>query len=105
MVGAVLRHICLTEDVPGNSLHALVSPRDSGDLAFHRLVSFQICSVASRAILGVTIGIVLKNLLHNLGLKFSVRALCDFSQIKVLDRIAVGIELETTAQRSEIGFL
>src|ERR1700730_14291801 len=42
MVRAVFRHIGLAEDIPGNSLHALVGPGDPGDLAFHRLVSFPI---------------------------------------------------------------
>src|SRR6202040_3431852 len=39
MVGAVLRHIGLAEDIPGNSLHALIGAGDAGDLAFHRLFS------------------------------------------------------------------
>jgi hypothetical protein len=39
MFGAVLRHIGLAEDIPGNSLHALVGPGDAGYLGFHRLVS------------------------------------------------------------------
>src|ERR1700732_4035778 len=42
MLGAVFRHIGLAEDIPGNSLHALVGPGDPGDLAFHGLVSLPI---------------------------------------------------------------
>src|ERR1700738_3238912 len=42
MLGAAFRHIGLAEDIPGNSLHALVGPDDPGDLAFHGLVSLPI---------------------------------------------------------------
>src|ERR1700733_6705923 len=37
MVGTAFRHIGLAEDIPGNSLHALVGPGDAGDLVFHFL--------------------------------------------------------------------
>src|ERR1700686_3589335 len=125
MVGAVLRHIGLAEDIPGNSLHALIGPGDAGYLALHRLISpFRyldalssrgavapspenalVCSVARRAILGVTVAIIREDLLHDLGLEFAIRALGDLGQIKVLDRIAVNVEFEAAAQRGEVRLL
>jgi len=42
MLGAVFRHIGLAEDIPENSLHALVSAGDAGYLAFHCLVSLPV---------------------------------------------------------------
>src|SRR5712671_1255839 len=49
--------------------------------------------VARRAFLGVTVAVILKYLLDNLGLEFPVRAFGDLGQVEILDRIAVGIEL------------
>src|SRR6202163_2352332 len=56
-----------------------------------------VCLVARRAILGVAVTIILEHLLDNLGLKFAVGTFGDLGEIKVLDRIAVGIEFETSA--------
>src|ERR1700754_4197367 len=67
--------------------------------------SLPVCLFARRAILGVAIAVFLKDFLHDLGLEFAVRTLRDLCQIEILDRIAVGVELETTAQRAEVGFL
>src|ERR1700681_1568424 len=61
-------------------------------------------SVARRAILGVTVAVILEDRLHDLGLEFAVGALGDLGQIKILDRIAVDVEFEVAAQRSEVGF-
>src|ERR1700720_2211682 len=116
MVGAVLRHIGLAEDIPGNSLHALIGPGDAGYLALHRLSSPSryldaffftrtalqnalARSVAGRAILRVTVAVILEHLLHDFGLEFAVGALGDLGQVEVLDRIAVDVELEAAAQR------
>src|ERR1700731_4525979 len=118
MVGAVLRHIGLAEDIPGNSLHALIGAGDAGDLAFHRLFSpsryldafssrepistspenASVRSVARCAILGVTIAVIFENLLYDLGLEFAVDALGDLGQIEVLNRIAIDVEFEAAAQ-------
>ena len=38
MLGDVLRHIGLAEDVPGNSLNALVGASDAGDFGLHDLI-------------------------------------------------------------------
>src|ERR1700761_991469 len=62
-------------------------------------------SFGRRAVLGVTVAVFLKDLLHDLGLEFAVRTLCDLGQVKVLDRIAVGVELEAAAQRGKVGLL
>src|SRR6201996_7452517 len=62
-------------------------------------------SFGRRAVLGVTVAVFLKDLLHDLGLEFAVRTLRDLGQVKVLDRIAVGVELEAAAQRGEVGLL
>src|SRR5260370_30687333 len=62
-------------------------------------------SVARRAILGVAVAVILEHFLDDLGLEFSVRTLGDLGQVKILDRIAVGVELEAAAQRGEVGFL
>src|SRR6516225_3029763 len=59
--------------------------------------------LAGRALLGVAVAIVLEYFLHDLGLEFAVRTFCNLGQIEVLDRIAVGIELEVAAQRGEVG--
>src|ERR1700726_966116 len=61
------------------------------------------CSIARRAILGVTVAVILEHLLDDFGLEFAVRALGDLGQVEILDRIAVGIELEAAAQRGEVG--
>src|SRR3974377_1656093 len=62
-------------------------------------------SLARRAVLGVAVAVILEHFLDDLGLEFPVRALGDLGQVKILDRIAVGVELEATAQRDEIGLL
>src|ERR1700722_16830237 len=61
------------------------------------------CSIARRAILGVTVAVILEHLLDDFGLEFAVGALGALGQIEVLDRIAVGIEFEAAAQRGEVG--
>src|ERR1700733_937425 len=61
------------------------------------------CLIARRAILGVTVAVILKHLLDDFGLEFAVRTFGDLGQIEVLDRIAVGVELESAAQRGEVG--
>src|SRR5215212_9106479 len=63
------------------------------------------CLVGRRAILGVTVAVIIENLFDNLGLEFSVGAFCDLRQVEVLDWITVRIELEASAQRAEIGLL
>src|SRR5882724_12420568 len=63
------------------------------------LESALVCSVAGRAILGVTVAIILKDLLNDLGLEFAVGAFGHLGQIEVLDRIAIDVEFETAAQR------
>src|ERR1700722_7727549 len=60
-------------------------------------------SISRRAILGVAVAVILEHLLDDFGLEFAVRAFGDLGQIEVLDRIAVGIELEAAAQRGEVG--
>src|SRR5260370_39665600 len=99
VVGAALRHIGLSQDIPGNSLHALVGPGDTGDLAFHMFPSLihfltrflhanryplrskTLWLVARRAFLGVTVAVILKHLLNDLGLKFAVGAFCHLGEI------------------------
>src|SRR6266581_7685476 len=61
--------------------------------------------VGRRAILRVTVAVILEDLLDNLGLEFTVRAFGDLGQIEILNRVAVAIEFETTAQRGEVGLL
>src|SRR5580704_17649435 len=61
------------------------------------------CSMARRAILGVAVGIILEHLLDDFGLEFAVRALGNLGQVKVLNRVAVDVELEGAAQRGEVG--
>src|SRR4030088_3151578 len=68
-------------------------------------LSLEDASVARHTILGVTVAVIFEHLLDNLGLEFSVGAFCDLGEIKVLDRIAVGVELETAAQRGEVRLL
>src|ERR1700710_1922258 len=67
------------------------------------MFSFQFL-FAGCAILGVTVAVILEHLFNDLGLKFSIWPLGDLGQIEILDRIAVGIELEAAAQRGEVGF-
>src|SRR5882757_9704340 len=55
------------------------------------------------AVLGVAVAVVLEHLLHDFGLEFSVRALGDLGEVKILDRVAVAVELEAAAQRGEVG--
>src|SRR5580693_2630691 len=62
-------------------------------------------SVGRRAILGVAVAVILEHFLDDLGLEFSIGSLGDLGQVKILDRIAVGIEFEAAAQRGEIGLL
>ena len=57
--------------------------------------------MARRAILGVTVGIILEHLLDDFGLEFAVRAFGNLGQIEILNRVAVDIELEGAAQRGE----
>src|SRR5258705_11598892 len=64
-----------------------------------------IALVARRAFLGVTVAIIFEYLLDDLGLEFPIGALGDLGQLEILDRIAVGIELEAAAQRGEVGLL
>src|SRR5258707_2425786 len=64
-----------------------------------------IALVARRAFLGVTVAVIFEYLLDNLGLEFAIGAFGDLGQVEILDRIAVGIELEPAAQRSEVGLL
>src|SRR3954447_12754285 len=47
-----------------------------------------------RAVLGVRVGIVLEDLLVDLGLELAVGTLGDLHQIEILDRIMVGVEAE-----------
>src|SRR6266403_1460315 len=61
--------------------------------------------VARRAFLGVTVTVILENFLDDLGLEFTVRAFGDLGQVKILDRIAVDVELEAATQRGEVGLL
>src|SRR5881227_3541513 len=61
------------------------------------------CLFGRRAVLGVTVAVVGKHLLDDLGLEFPVRAFGDLGQIEILDRIAVDVELEIATQRSELG--
>src|ERR1700704_4518332 len=61
--------------------------------------------VGRRAILGVTVTVILEYLLDNLGLEFTIRAFCDLGQVKILDRITVAVEFEPAAQRGEVGLL
>src|SRR5438067_2247759 len=51
-----------------------------------------------RAVLHVRVGVVLEHLLHDFGLEFSVTALGDLDQIKILDRVVVSVELERPTQ-------
>src|SRR4051812_47109934 len=62
------------------------------------------CGLVRRlAVLGVAVAVILKDFLDDLGLELAVRALGDLRQVEILDRIAVGVELEGDAQRSEVG--
>src|ERR1700687_696216 len=61
--------------------------------------------VARCAILGVTVAVILEYLLGDLGLEFAVGAFGNLGQVEILDRIAVGVELESAAQRGEGGLL
>src|ERR1700721_4857755 len=61
--------------------------------------------VTRHAFLGVAVAVILKHLLHDLGLEFAVGALGHLGQVEILNRIAVDVEFEVTAQRGEIGFL
>src|ERR1700687_1344276 len=61
------------------------------------------CLIARGAILGVTVAIILEHLLDNLGLEFAIGTFGDLGQVEILNRIAVGIKLETAAQRREVG--
>src|SRR5258708_40080487 len=67
---------------------------------------FMCCSLPKlfrgRAVLGVTVAVVGKHLLDDLGLEFSVRAFRNLGQIEILDRIAVDVEFEVVAQRGEL---
>src|SRR5258706_15272045 len=72
---------------------------------FIALFSFPSCLVAWRAILGVTVAVILEHLLGDLGLEFAVRAFGDLGKVEILDRIAVGVEFEPAAQRGEVGLL
>jgi len=58
-----------------------------------------------RAVLGISIGKVREDLFLDLSLEFTICALAHLDQIEVLDRIAVGVELEVAAQRGEVGLL
>src|SRR5215204_3377102 len=49
------------------------------------------------AVLRIHVAVVLEDLLDDLGLELAVRAPCDLHQVEVLDRIAVGVELERAA--------
>src|SRR4051812_11449152 len=102
MLAHALRHIGLAKDAPGNSLDALIGAGDAGDFDLHWLFPSQKL-FRRRAILGVAVTIVGKHLLDDLGLEFSVRTLGELGQIEILDRIAVDVELEVAAQRSELG--
>src|SRR5258706_16137416 len=64
-----------------------------------------IALVARRAFLGVTVAVIFEYLLDDLGLEFAIRALGDLGQVEILDRIAVGVELEIAAQRGEVRLL
>src|SRR5262245_40142028 len=44
-----------------------------------------------RAILGVRVGVALEYLLVDLGLEFAVRTLCHLHQVRILDRVVVGV--------------
>src|SRR5829696_8996458 len=55
------------------------------------------------AVLRIHVAVVLEDLLDDLGLELAVRALCDLHQVEVLDRIAVGVELERPAGGLEVG--
>src|SRR6202165_109740 len=61
--------------------------------------------VAWRAILGVAVAVILEYFLGDLGLEFTVGAFGNLGQVEILNRIAVGIELETAAQRGRGGLL
>src|SRR5262245_19792983 len=57
-----------------------------------------------RAILGVRIREVGKNLFVDLGLELTIAAFGNFDQIEILNRIVVGVEPKTATQRCEIRF-
>src|SRR5207237_1261058 len=61
--------------------------------------------VTGLAVLGIAVDRIREHLFDDLGLEFSIRPLRDLGQVKILDRIAVGIELEAAAQRGEIRLL
>src|SRR6516225_9901850 len=87
----------------GRHLGARPSPREKRGGGADRIGSLD-CAVKRRrtslhrTILGVRIGVVLEHLLDDLGLELAVGALGDLDQVKVLDRIMVGVELEAPAQ-------
>src|SRR5450755_3439494 len=110
MLGAALRHIGLAKNIPAYALDALVGARDAGELGFHMVVPFLFSGpgptlLGWQAVLGVTVGVVFEHLLDDLGLVFPIRSLGDLGQVEILDRIAVGAELETAAKRGEVGGL
>src|SRR5215475_8236846 len=57
-----------------------------------------------RAVLGVRVREVRENFFVDLGLELAIGAFGDFNQVEVLNRIVVGVELETAAKRCEIRF-
>src|SRR5205823_14521120 len=87
VLGIAFRHIDLTEDIPGNPLHAFVGPGDAGDLAFHAASFPELWC----AVLGVAVAVILKYLLDDLGLEFAVRTIRHYSVIELLARIDVRV--------------
>src|SRR5579883_648154 len=57
---------------------------------------------AQRALLGETVGLAAEHLLHDLRLVKTVRPLRRLHQVEILDRVAVGVELEGAARGPEI---
>src|SRR5665213_2536389 len=59
---AALRHIGLAQNIPGNTLHALIGAGDAGDLALHRCFLSSVLTgcrgLLGRAILGVTVAVI-----------------------------------------------
>src|ERR1700674_614815 len=60
-------------------------------------------SLLQLAVFGVAVALALENLLHDLGLELAVGALGHLHEIEVLHREAVGVELEWSAHRLEVG--
>src|SRR5258708_26040544 len=69
------------------------------------LRSKTLCLLARRAVLGVTVAVILVHLLDDLVLEFPIWTFCDLGQVKILDRITIRAELEPAAQRVVFGLL